>query len=208
MQRAKQIQSKKSPYSKFSKLDGSHPFKKVLPDGFVDYPARLRKGGKLRFFNFDLAKDMGLIPFDHQNKVTKELEKIILNTFGIIIINEFDQMNNRDYPKKEMKAGTYMATRYLQLQHDDKIGKNSGDGRSVWNGQIKHQGKTWDVSSCGTGATRLSPATTKYNKFLKMVIHQSPMVVVMLKLMRGWRRLYLVKFSIIMASKLKEFLLF
>ncbi len=167
MQTAKNTQNKKSAYIKFEKLDGSHPFKKVVPQGFVDYPARTRKGGKLRFFNFELAKEMGLIPSDHKNIVTKELEKTILNTFGIIIVNEFDQMNGRVYPTEEMKSGTYMATRYLQLQHDNKQGKSSGDGRSVWNGQVKHKGKTWDVSSCGTGATRLSPATTKFNKFFE-----------------------------------------
>lgn len=167
MQTAKKIQTTKSVYSKFERLDGSHPFKKVVPDGFVDYPARLRKGAKLRFFNFALAKEMGLIPNDHPDKVTKELENIIIDTFGIIIINEFDQMNGRVYPDEEMKSGTYMATRYLQLQHDNKTGKSSGDGRSVWNGQIKHKGRTWDVSSCGTGGTRLSPATAKYNKFFE-----------------------------------------
>ena len=111
MQTAKKIQNKKSPYIKFEKLDGSHPFKKVVPQGFVDYPARTRKGGKLRFFNFELAKEMGLIPSDHKNIVTKELEKTILKTFGIIIVNEFDQMNGRVYPAEEMKYGTYMATR-------------------------------------------------------------------------------------------------
>lgn len=167
MHTAKKIQPVKSNYSKFDKLDGSHPFKKVVPQGFVDYPARIRKGGKVRFFNFDLAREMGLINKDHPEKITKELEKVILSTFGIIIVNEFDQMNGRVFPQSEMKSGTYMATRYLQLQHDNKTGKSSGDGRSVWNGQVKHKGKTWDVSSCGTGATRLSPATAKYNKFFE-----------------------------------------
>lgn len=170
MQTAKKIQndrSKKSIYSKFDKLDGSHPIKKLTPDGYVDYPARLRKGGKLRYFNFDLAAEMGLLNKDHENKLNEELEKKILETFGIIIINEFDQMNGKVFPEEEIKSGTYMATRYLQLQHDDKVGKNSGDGRSIWNGQIKNRGRVWDVSSCGTGATRLSPATSKHNKFFE-----------------------------------------
>ena len=34
-----------------------------------------------------------------------------------------------DFPEKEMKSGTYMATRYLQLQHDDKKGKTFGSSR-------------------------------------------------------------------------------
>jgi uncharacterized protein YdiU (UPF0061 family) len=60
-----------------------------------------------------------------------------------------------------------MATRYLQLQHDDKLGLQSGDGRSIWNGQIKDSNKLWDITSCGTGGTKLSPATTKHNKFFE-----------------------------------------
>ncbi len=160
-------QPSKNTYKKFSKLDGSHPFKKVVPGGYVDYPARTRKGGKVRYFNFGLAKEMGLIPKDHDMELNPELEQEILDTFAIIIVNEFDQMNSRSYPKNEMKSGTYMATRYLQLQHEDKKGRTSGDGRSVWNGQVKHKGAIWDVSSCGTGATCLSPATSKFGKFFE-----------------------------------------
>ena len=37
---------------------------------------------------------MGLIPKDHNFKLDKELEKRIVDTFGIIIINEFDIENN------------------------------------------------------------------------------------------------------------------
>ncbi len=161
---------KKSPkdiYRKFKQLDGSHPYKKVTPEGFVDYPARTRKGGKIRYFNFDLAKEMGLIPKDHPEEITEKLKENILETFAIIIINEFDEENNKEFSPDEVKSGTYMATRYLQLQHPDKKGKNSGDGRSVWIGQVKNSGKVWDVSGCGTGATRLSPATSKFNKFFE-----------------------------------------
>jgi len=60
-----------------------------------------------------------------------------------------------------------MATRYLQLQHDNKQGKQSGDGRSIWNGYFKGNGKTWDISSCGTGATALSPAASKLGRNIK-----------------------------------------
>ncbi len=165
----KNIQSttKKDSYKKFNGLDGSHPFQKILPEGFVGYKARTRRGGKVRYFNFDLAVQMGLIPKDHNFELDKELEKKILDTFAIIIINEFDIENDKKFPEKEIRSGTFMATRYLQLQHKDKKGRASGDGRSVWNGQVRHQGKTWDVSSCGTGATKLSPATAKYEKFFE-----------------------------------------
>jgi hypothetical protein len=60
-----------------------------------------------------------------------------------------------------------MATRYLQLQHPDRRGSTSGDGRSVWNGAITHRGVTWDVSSCGTGVTRLCPATAQSGRYYK-----------------------------------------
>ena len=110
---------------------------------------------------------MGLIPKDHEAKLNSELESKIIETFSIQIINEYDQMRNRKFPESQMKKGTYMATRYLQLQHEDKKGKTSGDGRSIWNGSITHKAKVWDISSCGTGGTCLSPATSKYNKFFE-----------------------------------------
>tara|TARA_B100001971_G_scaffold215182_1_gene259231 strand:- start:176808 stop:178616 length:1809 start_codon:yes stop_codon:yes gene_type:complete len=167
MQTAKKVKKEQSTYKKFDSIDGSHPFKDSVPKGFVDYPARLRKGGKLAYFNFDLAREMGLMPKSHPDKLNKELESKILETFGIVIINEYDKMNSKSFPQKEIKEGTYMATRYLQMQHEDKTGRTSGDGRSVWMGHVKHRGKSWDISSCGTGATCLSPATSKYNKFFE-----------------------------------------
>ena len=50
-----------------------------------------------------------------------------------------------------------MATRYLQLQHEIRQGKTSGDGRSIWNGYLKTKTLTFDISSRGTGATILVP---------------------------------------------------
>lgn len=154
-----------NPYAKFKEIDGSHPLKKQVPEAVVEYQVRTRHGGQVAFFNFDLAREIGLIPENHPDEFTKELKEEILNTFSIVIINEFDQMHNFNYPKEEIKANTYMATRYLQLQHPCKKGTTSGDGRSVWNGQISKGGKTWDISSCGTGATRLSPASNINKKF-------------------------------------------
>jgi len=60
-----------------------------------------------------------------------------------------------------------MATRYLQLQHPDKRGLNSGDGRSIWNGLVSGRAGSWDVSSCGTGVTRLCPATSALGRFFR-----------------------------------------
>lgn len=158
---------KSESYKKFDQIDGSHPYKEIVPNGFVDYSARIRKGGKVAYLNFELAREMGLISKGHEDCLNDELEKKLLETFSIQIINEYDQMKNKKFPESEMKKGTYMATRYLQLQHEDKKGRTSGDGRSIWNGQVVRKNKTWDVSSCGTGGTRLSPATSKFNKFFE-----------------------------------------
>lgn len=162
--KSKTVKSKQK-YSKFDQINGKHPLQKTVPDSVVNYRARLRKGGKVAAFNFELAKEMGLIAKDHPEKLTPQLEKKILETFGIIIINEYDIENKIEFPKKDIKKNMYMATRYVQLQHENKQGKTSGDGRSVWNGQFRGKnGTTYDVSSCGTGATCLSPAAAKHGK--------------------------------------------
>lgn len=154
-------------YSKFNKIDGRHPFQKATKDSFVAYRARVRHGGDVVAFNFDLAREMGLIPKNHPNVVTKELKEAILDTFAIVIINEYDQINKIEYPKEDIKPNFYMATRYLQLQHPNKQGKTSGDGRSIWNGCLETKNGLWDISSCGTGATCLSPATHIQKKFFQ-----------------------------------------
>lgn len=155
----------KRSYVNFAHLNGEHPFKTQVPGGRVEYKARYRKGGKVAFFNFDLAKEMGLIPKSHATEMNPDLEKEILETFSITIINEYDLMNNIKFPEDEVLPNTFMATRYLQLQHPDKAGRTSGDGRTIWNGTVRHAGVTWDVSSCGTGATKLSPACNINKKF-------------------------------------------
>jgi uncharacterized protein YdiU (UPF0061 family) len=152
-------------YPMFSRLNGEHPFKAKVPGGRVEYKARYKKGGKVAFFNFNLAKEMGLLPKNHEEVLNPALEKEILQTFSLVIINEYDVMNNIKFPEDEIHEHTYMATRYLQLQHPDKTGRTSGDGRTVWNGTVRHNGTTWDVSSCGTGGTKLSPACNINKKF-------------------------------------------
>lgn len=154
-------------YEKIRSINGTHDFRDAVPNGFVNYEARLRKGGKVSFFNFTLAKEMGLLPESHPEKMNPSLHKALLETFGLQIINEWDIKHQVQVPDKEKKPHPYMATRYLQLQHKDKTGKTSGDGRSIWNGQFKGRGRTWDISSCGTGATRLSPAAGNEGRFFK-----------------------------------------
>jgi uncharacterized protein YdiU (UPF0061 family) len=150
-------------YEKFSEIDGTHPWRNVSPDGYVDYQARYRPHGRVLYFNFPLAKEMGLIPVDHPPSVTKDLEQVILNTFSLQIINEYDLQRGKKYPPETIKPHPYMATRYLQTQHRNRQGKTSGDGRSIWNGYIKSDHLTFDISSRGTGATILSPGAQQAN---------------------------------------------
>jgi uncharacterized protein YdiU (UPF0061 family) len=144
-------------YEAFEQLDGSHPWRAVSPDGYVDYRARIRTGGRVLYFNFDLAREMRLLPANHADHVTPALEKVILETFSLQIINEYDIAAGERIDAALIKPGTYMATRYLQAQHKDKRGLTSGDGRAIWLGHLKAGGVTYDVSARGTGATCLSP---------------------------------------------------
>ena len=146
------------PYGGFHQINGHHPWKFAVPNGYVDYEARILRGSKVAYFNFTLAKEMGLIAKDHPHALNAELEKMLMETFALRIVNEYDQLTGLKIPARDLKPGRYMATRYVQLQHDNKAGTTSGDGRSIWNGQfLSPSGKAWDISSCGTGATRLSP---------------------------------------------------
>ena len=155
-------------YSNFDQLDGRHPLQQALPQMVVNYKARTRKGGKVAYFNYGLAKEMGIISSVHEEGMNSALEKKLLETFSIIIINEFDEIHGKKFPESTIKPHRYMATRYLQLQHPSKTGKTSGDGRSVWNGQFKSKGgKVWDVSSSGSGATCLSPATAIQGRYFE-----------------------------------------
>ncbi|MEX2206262.1 MAG: hypothetical protein WEF50_08555 [Myxococcota bacterium] len=154
-------------YPRFGRIDGSHPWKRRVPGAFVDYAARRRHDGSVAYFNFGLAKELGLVPRSHPERLNRTLERAILRTFGLRIINEWDYLHRVRVPARERLPGTYMATRYLQLQHPGRRGKTSGDGRSVWNGTITHDGVTWDISSCGTGVTRLCPATALEGRFFR-----------------------------------------
>ena len=148
-------------YEKFKELDGTHPWRDVSPDGYVDYQARYRPNGRLLYFNFPLAREMRLIPTDHPHTLTKDLEQIVLETFSLQIINEYDLRLGKRFAPESVKPLPYMATRYLQTQHKNKQGKTSGDGRSIWNGCLTTKSLIFDVSSRGTGATILSPGAQK-----------------------------------------------
>ena len=84
-------------YEKFKELDGTHPWREVSPDGFIDYRARYRQKGRVLYFNFQLAGDMELIPADNPHILNKDLEQAILETFSLQIINEYDLKLGKKY---------------------------------------------------------------------------------------------------------------
>lgn len=157
----------KNPFPRFARINGEHPFKAAVPGGFVDYAVRARRGGKVFYFNFDLAEEIGLIPKGRRHVMSKALSDAILDTFSLQIINEYDITHGVKIPEADIRPHRYMATRYLQMQHPDKKGHTSGDGRSIWNGTFKGRQGRWDFSSCGAGVTCLSPATAIEGKYFK-----------------------------------------
>ena len=153
-------------YAKFKEIDGTHPWRRVSPDGYVDYQARYRSHGRVLYFNFPLAKEMGLVSEDHPHTINKDLEQVILDTFSLQIINEYDLQQGKKFPAETIKPNAYMATRYLQTQHRSRQGKTSGDGRSIWNGYVQSSNFIFDISSRGTGATILSPGAQEADRAL------------------------------------------
>src|SRR4051794_7187743 len=103
-------------YEKFESLNGDHPWRATSADGYVDYRARIRPGGGVAYFNFDLAREMELVPANHASRMTAALEKVVLETFAIQIINEYDVARGTEFPTRALKPNPYMATRYLQAQ--------------------------------------------------------------------------------------------
>ncbi len=149
--------SQNEMYSRLACLDGQHPLQKAVPESAVMYSVVELGKGQVAYFNFQLAKEMGLIAKDHPASMNDQLHEKLIETFAIQIVNEYDELHQRRVRRLVQKPHKFMATRYLQCQHKSKTGKTSGDGRGIWNGIVNFNGKTWDVSSRGTGVTRLSP---------------------------------------------------
>lgn len=164
---ARKLKELSNFYSSFDQLNGVHPWMDAVKEGFVSYRVRELQTGKVAYFNFILAKEMGLIPPDHPHQMSAELEQKLIETFSLQIINEYDEINRRRIDPQTIRPHRYMATRYLQLQHSNKQGKTSGDGRGIWNGTVYHKGLTWDVSSRGTGVTCLAPGAVQAQRPLK-----------------------------------------
>jgi len=156
-----------SEYARFDQLDGSHPWRDALPDGYIDYPARILTHGRVAYFNFQLARNMGLLPADHPEELPNALHEKLVQTFSLRILNEYDHILGQHVPPDTLKPSPYMATRYVQLQHADRAGRTSGDGRSIWNGVCRNQGAIWDVSSRGTGLTALAPGAVEADRPLE-----------------------------------------
>ncbi len=154
-------------YNQLDQLNGEHPWMKVIPEGYVPYRVRELGTGEIAYFNFALAKEMGIIPHNHPDQMNDQLKAKLVSTFSLQIINEYDELSKRRINPATIKPNPYMASRYLQLQHSNKQGKTSGDGRGIWNGVVECKGKVWDVSSRGTGVTCLSPGSVQANKPLK-----------------------------------------
>ena len=155
------------PLARLRSIDGRHPYRERIPQGHVPYAARRMHGSRVVFFNHALAREMGLVPRQHADRLTPELVAALLDAFSVRIINEYDLESRRRVAPRARLDRTYMATRYLALQHPGRTGKTSGDGRSVWNGTVTNDGSTWDVTSCGTGVTRLCPAAAAGDVFLR-----------------------------------------
>src|SRR5215213_7774315 len=102
-------------YDKLKSLDGRHPWRDVSPDGYVDYRVRPRPGGRVVYFNYALARELEMIPANHADRMDARLEKALLETFALQIINEYD-LAHRKVLLKDARPHPYMATRYLQSQ--------------------------------------------------------------------------------------------
>jgi hypothetical protein len=154
-------------HARIRSIDGRHPLQQVAPSAIVSYPAGRRRDSRIVFFNFELAREIGRLPRHFPDRLDRSLEAALLDTFSLVIVNEWDEAHGRRPAARDRRPYPYMATRYLQLQHPDKRGINSGDGHSIWNGFVRGRRGRWDVSSCGTGVTRLCPATSAEGRFFR-----------------------------------------
>lgn len=123
---------------------GAHSLRTLGDAFYVDVPMRPIPGAKLAFFNYELARRLGLkIPSD-----PKELERIMTEFFAV----EKDPTG-----QSTLKM---MATRYLDSGRKGP-GEAMGDGRAVWTGELAiptPDGKvvSVDFTSKGIGATPLA----------------------------------------------------
>ncbi|MGZ3693983.1 MAG: protein adenylyltransferase SelO family protein [Bdellovibrionota bacterium] len=112
------------------------------PGFYEEVPVRPNTG-EILLFNFDLAKELGLMPASAPNVLTPELAEKVNAAFGIEVA-----------PKGTVGTGNRIATYYNDGGLDYNSGR--GDGRALWIADIKApNGRTYDVTTKGTGGTGL-----------------------------------------------------
>ena len=111
MPQPRRREAARDPYRAFARIDGRHPYRLAVPGGSIDYRARRRRDGKVAFFNFDLAREMGLVPRDHPDVLVPELARAILDTFAFVIVNEYDLARGRAPSRRDLLPHPFMATR-------------------------------------------------------------------------------------------------
>ncbi len=112
--------SRTQTHSRLRSIDGRHPLQKAVPSAVVPYPAKRRRDSEIAFFNFDLARTIGLLPRSHPDKLDASLRQALLDTFSLVIVNEWDEAHGNQPRARDRQTHAYMATRYLQLQHPDE----------------------------------------------------------------------------------------
>lgn len=142
----------------------THELSSKIPEMCIPYSVRSNPKGEVFYLNDDLCKELGMLPKDFSGKDLKQVKKDVLELFNLQIINDYDRLNHTSVSSKDVKPYFCFATRYLQLQHKNNLGKTSGDGRAIWNGTISSKGKVWDISSRGTGVTSLAPGVVEAGK--------------------------------------------
>ena len=148
------------------KLKTHELFSKV-PEMCIPYSVRSNPKGEVFYLNEELSKEMGLVGKEASTKNFSNLKKEILEAFNLQIINDYDRLHHTNVSSKDVKPYFCFATRYLQLQHKNNQGRTSGDGRAIWNGTVSSKGKTWDISSRGTGVTSVAPGVVEAGKPLQ-----------------------------------------
>ena len=96
VEKKKSVKALSKKYESFETINGNHSLREAIPDGYVDYPVRTRQGGSVFYFNFDLARDMGLIDRNHPDEMTPQLRDKILETFTATNVITYDSSTKRN----------------------------------------------------------------------------------------------------------------
>lgn len=132
---------------------------KTFPEFYEEVALRPIEGSRLLYFNWELAREMGLPGLPRDNRMTRELAERILREYGV-------HTAAPDDPRRSGRVG--YATRY-----DDAFG-GLGDGRSVWLTPHRHPttGELFDITLKGSGPTPFADPTVPqvWNRDGKMLL--------------------------------------